>query len=143
MRPVSLSIGITTFNRPDYCARTLMMLATADNLKTIVKRVYVVDQGNKNVKDDELFPEAAALLGDRLKMIYQGNMGGSGGFSRGMYEAVKANEAEFHMVLDDDVTVEPESIERLAKFASLLPPPHDRRRPDVRPQRQVGRPLVR
>ena len=119
VRPVSLSIGITTFNRPDYCARTLMTLATADNLKDIVKRVYVVDQGNKNVKDDELFPQAAALLGDRLRMIYQGNMGGSGGFSRGMYEAVKANEAEFHMVLDDDVTVEPESIERLAKFASL------------------------
>ncbi len=119
VRPISLSIGITTFNRPDYCARTLMVLATAENLKEILKRIYVVDQGNKNVKDDELYPEAAELLGDRLKMIYQGNMGGSGGFSRGMYEAVKANEAEFHMLLDDDVIVEPESIERLAVFGAF------------------------
>lgn len=36
-----------------------------------------------------------------------------------MYEAVKADEAEFHLLLDDDVTVEPESIERLAIFASM------------------------
>lgn len=119
VRPTTLTIGITTFNRPDYCARTLMTLATAGNLAEIVKRVFVVDQGNKNVKDDELFPQAAELLGDRLRMIYQANMGGSGGFSRGMYEAVKADEAEFHLLLDDDVTVEPESIERMAMFASM------------------------
>ncbi|MDI9628154.1 MAG: glycosyltransferase [Acidobacteriota bacterium] len=119
VRPATLTIGITTFNRPDYCARTLLTLATANNLSEKLKRVYVVDQGNQNVHDDELYPEAAGLLGDRLKMIYQGNMGGSGGFSRGMYEAVKADEAEFHLLLDDDVTVEPESIERLVLFASM------------------------
>ena len=119
VRPATLTIGITTFNRPDYCARTLMTLATASTLSETLKRVYVVDQGNQNVRDDELYPEAAELLGDRLKMIYQANMGGSGGFSRGMYEAVKADEAEFHLLLDDDVTVEPESIERLAIFASM------------------------
>jgi len=119
VRPVTVSIGITTFNRPDYCARTMLTLGQSTNLTDIVKRVYVVDQGNKLVKDDELYPEAAACLGDRLQMIYQANMGGSGGFSRGMYESVKAGETEFHLLLDDDVNVEPESIERLAMFASL------------------------
>ena len=119
VRPVTLSIGITTFNRPDYCARTMLTLGESENLTDIVKRVYVVDQGNKLVKDDELYPEAAACLGDRLQMIYQANMGGSGGFSRGMYESVKAGETEFHLLLDDDVNVEPESIGRLAMFASL------------------------
>lgn len=119
VRPATISIGITTFNRPDYCARTMLAIGQSENLNDVVKRVYVVDQGNKNVHDDELYPAAAASLGDRLKMIYQANMGGSGGFSRGMYESVKAGETEFHLLLDDDVNVEPESIERLAMFASL------------------------
>lgn len=119
LRPATISIGITTFNRPDYCARTMLAIGQSENLTDIVKRVYVVDQGNKNVHDDELYPEAVAALGDRLRMIYQANMGGSGGFSRGMYESVKAGETEFHLLLDDDVNVEPESIERLALFASL------------------------
>ena len=116
---VSLSIGITTFNRPDYCAKTILALGEAENLKDILKRVYVVDQGNQFVSDDELYPQAVEALGDRLVMIHQGNMGGSGGFSRGMYESVQADETEFHMLLDDDVIVNPESVERLVRFASL------------------------
>ncbi|WP_316668467.1 glycosyltransferase [uncultured Propionibacterium sp.] len=123
VRPGSLSIGITTFNRPDYCAETLQALGNASDLIGHVDRVYVVDQGNKNVKDDEGFPRAQELLGDKLRMIYQGNMGGSGGFSRGMYESVMADESTYHLVLDDDVQIEPEGIERALIFATFCRKP--------------------
>ncbi|MFT8396442.1 glycosyltransferase [Propionibacterium sp.] len=118
-----LSIGITTFNRPDYCARTLQALGRATTLLEQIDRVYVVDQGNKNVKDDEGFPAAQELLGDKLSMIYQDNLGGSGGFSRGMYESAKANVSRYHLVLDDDVQIEPEGIERALLFAGFCRKP--------------------
>ena len=45
------------------------------------------------------------------------NLGGSGGFSRGMYETVKAGNSDFVLLLDDDAISEPESILRAIQFA--------------------------
>lgn len=118
-----LSVGITTFNRPDYCAETLIALGSSPTLMERIDRIYVVDQGNKYVTDDSQFPKVQELLGDHLRMIRQGNLGGSGGFARGMYESVTAGESGYHLVLDDDVQIEPEGIERTLTFAQFCRKP--------------------
>ncbi|WP_286959034.1 glycosyltransferase [Arsenicicoccus sp. UBA7492] len=117
VRPGTLSIGITTFNRADFCAQTVQALAEAEELRRRIDMVYVVDQGTQAVEEEPTWPGAAAALGGQLRLIHQDNLGGSGGFSRGMYESVTADRSTYHMVLDDDVNIEPEGILRALDFA--------------------------
>lgn len=112
------TIGITTFNRPTDCATVLGQLGASDTLPDVLNEVVVVDQGNKKVVDDDRFPAARKSLGKSLRMIDQPNLGGSGGFSRGMYEAMEGG-ADYVLLLDDDVRVDPEGIVRAVAFADL------------------------
>ena len=113
-----VTIGVTTFNRPTDCAVMLGQLGASDTLPGVLNEVVVVDQGNKKVVDDDRFPAARKSLGKSLRMIDQPNLGGSGGFSRGMYEALEGG-ADYVLLLDDDVRVEPEGIVRAVAFADL------------------------
>ncbi|WP_062381567.1 glycosyltransferase [Demequina pelophila] len=117
------SIGITTFNRPDYCVAQLKVLGSALALNDVIDRVFVIDQGNKLVQDEPGFEEAQEILGDRLALIRQGNLGGSGGFARGMYEASQAQDSTYVLLLDDDVVSEPEGIRRAVMFADFCRQP--------------------
>ena len=113
-----VTIGGTTFNRPTDCAVMLGQLGASDTLPGVLNEVVVSDQGSRNVVDDPRFPAAREALGDGLRIIYQPNLGGSGGFSRGMYEALEGG-ADYVLLLDDDVRVEPEGIVRAVTFADL------------------------
>lgn len=113
------SIAITTFNRADYCVDQLLTFGADESLEGLVDRIYVTDQGTQRVKDEPRFPAAAAALGDRLRYIRQGNLGGSGGFSRGMAETLDAGESDYVLLLDDDVVSEPEGILRAISFANF------------------------
>lgn len=112
------TIGITTYNRPTDCATVLGQLGASDTLPEVLKEVVVVDQGSKKVVDDDRFPAARESLGAGLRVINQPNLGGSGGFSRGMYEAMGGG-ADYVLLLDDDVRVDPEGIVRAVAFADL------------------------
>ncbi|UOQ89827.1 glycosyltransferase [Agromyces endophyticus] len=117
VRKGGASIGTTTFNKPDYCVSTLEALAGDETVREVIDRIYIVDQGNQRVVDEPGFEAVAARLGDTLTMIEQPNLGGSGGFARSMAETLDAGESDFLILLDDDVTVEPESIARAVRFA--------------------------
>ena len=104
--------------RPTDCATVLGQLGASDTLPEVLNEVVVVDQGNKKVVDDDRFPAARKSLGKSLRMIDQPNLGGSGGFSRGMYEAMEGG-ADYVLLLDDDVRVDPEGIVRAVAFADL------------------------
>lgn len=118
VRPGTFSIGVTTLNRTDYVARLVSALAEADDLRGHLDRLYIVDQGSTPVESDPAWPAAAAAMGEQLQLIHQDNLGGSGGFSRGMYETVTAGTSTYHLLLDDDIMVEPEGILRAVAFAS-------------------------
>lgn len=112
-----VTIGITTFNRPDYCTALLAQLASAPELDDVLDAVIVVDQGDRRVVDDAGIDSPRTLLGDRLRIIHQPNLGGSGGFSRAMIETLDAGRSAHVLLLDDDVVAEPEGIARAAAFA--------------------------
>jgi galactofuranosylgalactofuranosylrhamnosyl-N-acetylglucosaminyl-diphospho-decaprenol beta-1,5/1,6-galactofuranosyltransferase len=114
-----ISIGVTTFNRPDFMLEQLRTLGDAPDVLDLLDTFYVVDQGTSKVADHPDFADAAKQIGDRLVVIEQPNLGGSGGFSRGMDETVRAGRSDYHLIMDDDIRHEPESILRAATFADF------------------------
>ncbi len=119
----SVSIAITTLNRAEYCLEVLRDIGENTEVMSVIDNLFVTDQGTQKVAAQEGFPEVAALLGDKLRVIDQINIGGSGGFSRGMYETLEAGESDYVLLLDDDIKIEPESIRRVLKFADYARTP--------------------
>lgn len=116
VRQGKASLGITTYNKPDYCVETLQNLADAPEVLDVVDRIFLIDQGAKRVDAEQAFPEVAGRLGETLQIITQPNLGGSGGFARAMSETLQRPESDFVQLLDDDVRIEPESIRRSVVF---------------------------
>ena len=81
-----------------------------------VHEVIVVDQGGTL----DSSPDFARLLAQRpsIRLITQPNLGGSGGYARGMLEAAAT---PHHAVLlsDDDAVLSEESLRRMATFQAL------------------------
>ncbi|MCW2798294.1 MAG: glycosyl transferase [Nocardioides sp.] len=118
-----VTIGITTFNRPDFCADQLVALSQDPSTLEYLDEIIVVDQGSQKVVETEKYAAAKAVLGDRLRILDQPNLGGSGGFSRAMLETVQRGASDYVLLLDDDVVCELEGIKRAVAFADLAKRP--------------------
>ncbi|MDT5093322.1 MAG: galactofuranosylgalactofuranosylrhamnosyl-N-acetylglucosaminyl-diphospho-decaprenol [Mycobacterium sp.] len=121
IRPAA--IVICTFNRADDCANTVAAVTGDKTLLAGIDAVYVVDQGTDAVETRPLFNDVAAQLGEKLVYLRQPNLGGAGGFSRGMYEVSSIADHANVILMDDDILCEPEAILRLNAFANLTPKP--------------------
>lgn len=121
IRPAALVI--CTFNRPEACAGTLSTLADDKGVLAGIDAVYVIDQGTDPVGDHPRVVDAVAALGVKLIYLRQPNLGGSGGFTRGLYEVSRINKHANVILMDDDILCEPESTLRLNAFANLTPTP--------------------
>ena len=117
--PGTVTIGITTMNRPDFCAALLAQIGADEGVHDVLDEVIVAEQGTKKVVDDPGFAVAEASLRGKLRMIEQGNMGGSGGYARAQLETLKADRSTYMICMDDDVVCEPESIVRAVTFGDL------------------------
>ncbi|TLM75948.1 glycosyltransferase [Pseudarthrobacter sp. NamB4] len=121
-KPGSVTLQITTLNKTDFCLNNLRLLAESDEALEHVQEVLIVDQGTQKLQDAEGFEDVRKSLNGKLRIINQSNLGGSGGFARGMFEAVE-NGSDYALLMDDDVVVEPESIIRLLTFADRCKTP--------------------
>lgn len=117
------TVSITTLNRGDYCTKLLAEIGADAEASELLDRVLVVDQGSEKLVDNAGFALARENLGERLTVIEQANLGGSGGFSRGMLETQRAQESDYVILLDDDVEIEPESLRRAVTFANYCVTP--------------------
>jgi galactofuranosylgalactofuranosylrhamnosyl-N-acetylglucosaminyl-diphospho-decaprenol beta-1,5/1,6-galactofuranosyltransferase len=113
----AVTIGMPTFNRPTDCVATLQAIGSDELVRSVVTAVVIPDQGAKKVRDQEGFAEAQAVLGDRLRIIDQPNIGGSGGYARVMYEALENTDCEQILYMDDDIVLEPDAILRAVAFS--------------------------
>ncbi|MCP2291228.1 galactofuranosylgalactofuranosylrhamnosyl-N-acetylglucosaminyl-diphospho-decaprenol beta-1,5/1,6-galactofuranosyltransferase [Nocardia amikacinitolerans] len=118
-----IAVGMPTFNRPTDAVKTLGALGSDPLVLEKIKAVIIPDQGTKKVVDEPGFAEAAAVLGDRLAIHDQPNLGGSGGYSRVMYEALKTTDAQYIVYMDDDIEIEPDSILRALAFSRFSKSP--------------------
>ncbi|MGZ3141412.1 glycosyltransferase [Lentzea chajnantorensis] len=117
-----VAIGMTTM-RPVDAVIALRTLGEDPAVLDVVQKVFVADQGAVKVRDTEGFAEAAAVLGDRLEVIEQENLGGSGGFTRGLYEAIEHTDVDQIMLMDDDIRLEPDALLRSNAFARAAAQP--------------------
>ena len=115
--PGTLALAVTTFDRPASALALLRRLADEPAVLDVVDEVVVVDQGTRRLADEPGFAAVRADLDGRLRVVEQANLGGSGGFARGMLEALDAGRSRYVVLLDDDVLPEPESLLRAHAFA--------------------------
>ena len=115
----TVDMAITTMNRQDFCAKLIGQLADDEVLRPYLDTVFVMDQGSQPLIESEFFPAAAKSLGDKLRVIVQDNLGGSGGYARGQLESVRKGTATYSLMMDDDVVCEPEGIIRAVTFGDL------------------------
>lgn len=123
IRPTAVTI--CTMNRADDCLGNLFALADSLPALDTLDAIYVADQGTDTVDSREGFAEVAERLGDKLHYIKQPNLGGAGGFTRGLYEVAGSTDTEHANVLfmDDDVLLEPDLIIRLTAFSNCAANP--------------------
>ena len=117
IHPVELAIATTTFKKEDYITRNLELMRegllgcgepVAEHLT-----VHVMDNGSTL--------DVEALSSERIRIHPQGNVGGSGGFTRGMIEAMEQEPRATHVLLmDDDVELLPEAVKRTYNLLSLV-----------------------
>ena len=122
--PQPTDVVICTFNRVDDCLNTLTAMADDPDALAAVASVVVVDQGSDPLESRPRFAAVQERLGP-LRYLRQPNLGGAGGFTRGLFEATAGTPADDHDVLlmDDDVLLEPEILIRLTAFATATTHP--------------------
>ncbi|MBB5854363.1 glycosyltransferase [Amycolatopsis umgeniensis] len=118
IRPTAVTI--CTMNRADDCLSNLQALAADVSSLETLDAIYVADQGTDRVESREGFEQVSKDLGDKLHYIKQPNLGGAGGFTRGLYEVAGHTETEHANVLfmDDDVLLEPDLVIRMTAFSN-------------------------
>jgi galactofuranosylgalactofuranosylrhamnosyl-N-acetylglucosaminyl-diphospho-decaprenol beta-1,5/1,6-galactofuranosyltransferase len=104
-RDVSLGIVICTFKKEDYIKNTLATIFQDELLETKDFKIFVVDNGR--TLDEANFRYA------KLKLVPNINAGGSGGFTRGLVEALEENVYSHFLLMDDDIELESQCIYRL------------------------------
>jgi galactofuranosylgalactofuranosylrhamnosyl-N-acetylglucosaminyl-diphospho-decaprenol beta-1,5/1,6-galactofuranosyltransferase len=116
----STTVVICTFNRADDCIATLGTLASDPAVLARVGSVYVVDQGTDTLESRDGFAPLQQELGSVLHYIRQPNLGGAGGFTRGIYEALRHDPAQGQelLLMDDDIRLEPDTVLRMTALAA-------------------------
>ena len=120
-QPNSLAAAITTFDRPAACLGQLKALGAAVRaggpLEGVLGLVVVVDQAMSVLTESPEFTAVSELLGGRLRVVRQQNLGRSGGLTRGLHEGLEDLRITHVALLDVDATAQPESLAYAWAFA--------------------------
>jgi galactofuranosylgalactofuranosylrhamnosyl-N-acetylglucosaminyl-diphospho-decaprenol beta-1,5/1,6-galactofuranosyltransferase len=112
------TVGLTVI-RPETSVPLLAQLAADADVMAVLDEVLVVDQGTERVRDVADLPRIEEQMAGKLRVVEQGNIGGSGGFARAQYETVTAGVSDYVLLLDDDIVAEPECVLRAITFGDL------------------------
>jgi len=102
---VSLGIISCTFKKEVYIKATVNTILQDELLQKKDLQIFIVDNGKTLSEND--FPDS------RVRLIPNKNFGGSGGFTRGLIEALESNTYTHFLFMDDDIELDSESIYRL------------------------------
>lgn len=105
IREVSLGIITCTFKKEFYVKETVNLILQDEHLQNKNFNIFVVDNGqtlNKHYFNNS-----------RVQLIFNRNVGGAGGFTRGLIQALQDDTHTHFLFMDDDIELETESIYRL------------------------------
>jgi len=119
-----VAIAIVTYNRPDFLSE---LLRSATRLTTPPWRVVVVDNAS-DVETTAVLEEAAGWFepGVLVTRRLETNTGGAGGFSEGTRLALELG-ADWVWLMDDDVEILPEALDRFEPWMERFGVIHGRR----------------
>ncbi|MFB2768225.1 glycosyltransferase [Pelatocladus sp. BLCC-F211] len=102
---VSLAIITCTFKKEVYLKKTVNTILQDSFLQDKNFKIFVVDNGV--TLNDSDFKDY------KVKLIYNRNVGGSGGFTKGLIEALQEEVYTHFLFMDDDIELDSEAIYRL------------------------------
>lgn len=117
LRPVELALCTTTFKKEHYITHNIDLVE-----KSIMgSDEAIADHITMHVVDNGRTLDAEGLSRGRIHVYPNQNVGGSGGFARGMIQALEQTPKATHVLLmDDDVYISPESIIRTYNLLSIV-----------------------
>ncbi len=104
IQEVQLALIMTTYKRENFVYRNI------ENLKPILSKkinLIIVDN-SQTLKLEKKIPH--------IKVYYNPNYGGSGGFTRGILEAIESEKYSHIVLMDDDIIIYPETVLRTLRF---------------------------
>lgn len=122
IRNVEISIASTTFRKEEYIENNIHVLERelfySDEQAGQHITLRIVDNGR--TLDQEKYES------EYIHIYPNQNVGGAGGFTRGILESMSAEKKPTHIILmDDDVKILPESLIRTYTLLSLIKPEYD------------------
>ena len=116
INPVKLALSTTTFKKEQYIVPNIELVKRevlgSDDPVAKAFHMFVVDNGQTL--------DAEALSDSGVTVVPNKNVGGAGGFARGMMEALASDAGFTHVLLmDDDVKVSSESLKRTYNLLAL------------------------
>ncbi len=116
INPVRLALCTTTFQKEDYIVPNIELvkkeILASDEAIASNFHMFVIDNGRTL--------DAEALSDTGVTIVPNANVGGAGGFARGMVEALRSDAGFTHVLLmDDDVSISTESLKRTFNLLSL------------------------
>ncbi len=117
-----VAIVVCTFRREAEVIRSLTALAGEINRRAELREVFhifCVDNGRT------LTGAQLAGCGECVTLLQNRNLGGSGGYTRGLMEALNADEGYTHAwLMDDDIAADPAVLWRVRMALAYLAPEH-------------------
>ncbi|MGX6408210.1 glycosyltransferase family 2 protein [Weissella confusa] len=111
---MSVSAVVVTYNRLPFLKEVIQAL---QNSATIVDHIIIVD----NNSNQETFDYLTAL-GDQIEYVHlDENIGGAGGFNRGVRYFMEHTNDEFVWLMDDDTVPSATTLTELVTFAKQTP----------------------
>ena len=121
LNDVELVLSTTTFKKEAFIERNIGLVKD----KIIKSGDSIADHFHMYVIDNGRTLDAEKLSGNRVQVVPNDNVGGAGGFTRGMITAMEQiPKATNILLMDDDVAVSPESIKRTYNLLRILKPEH-------------------
>lgn len=116
INPVRLALCTTTFQKEDYIVPNIELakkeILASDEAIASNFHMFVIDNGRTL--------DVEALSDTGVTIVPNANVGGAGGFARGMVEALRSDAGFTHVLLmDDDVSISTESLKRTFNLLSL------------------------
>lgn len=113
-----IALVTTTFKKESYVKRNIALLK-----KHIFSDTEFANAFCWNIIDNGRTLTEQTSYEQSIRIFHNKNVGGAGGFARGMIESLRQPKMPTHILLmDDDVNVSPESFKRIYKLLSILRP---------------------
>ena len=116
-----ITLATTTFQKESFMERNVKLLN-----ESLFNDEEYRQSFNWIIVDNGRSLDTKALENKNIRIFYNKNSGGAGGFTRGIIEANKQKIKPSHILLmDDDVLFMPESFKRLYKLLSIIKPEYE------------------